>query len=194
MRESARRRRWCEHSLVHACAQRTCGSRPTFALSGGLQLVRPASVEGVRSAPHAHVLRARLQVGKHTKKIAAAVWNKDNVLAMAAQDRSVTLSDGVTGDTLKTFHLKVGTQGSSKRYVNKQGTREGICCCASERDRHDGQVCKGPAGWSGQASSGRCCESEARLAGALSAARGSSSAVLLGVAGLARGPVRVGQA
>lgn len=45
-------------------------------------------------------------VGKHTKKIVAAVWNKDNLLAMAAQDKSVTLTDGVTGDTIKTFHLK----------------------------------------------------------------------------------------
>lgn len=45
-------------------------------------------------------------VGKHTKKIVAAAWNKDNVLAMAAQDKSVTLTDGVTGDTIKNFHLK----------------------------------------------------------------------------------------
>ena len=45
-------------------------------------------------------------VGKHTKKVVSAVWNKDNLLAMASQDRSVTLTDGVTGDTIKTFNLK----------------------------------------------------------------------------------------
>lgn len=28
-------------------------------------------------------------VGKHTKKIVAAVWNKDNLLAMAAQVRTL---------------------------------------------------------------------------------------------------------
>ncbi|PNW73788.1 hypothetical protein CHLRE_13g572700v5 [Chlamydomonas reinhardtii] len=45
-------------------------------------------------------------VGKHTKKIVAAAWNKDNIMALAGQDKTVTLTDGVTGDTIKTFHLK----------------------------------------------------------------------------------------
>lgn len=29
-------------------------------------------------------------------------------MALAGQDKTVTLTDGVTGDTIKTFHLKVG--------------------------------------------------------------------------------------
>ena len=44
-------------------------------------------------------------VGKHTKKIAFAVWNKDNMLATAGLDRIVSLTDGATGDTVSSFAL-----------------------------------------------------------------------------------------
>lgn len=45
-------------------------------------------------------------VGKHTKKIVCATWNKDNVLALASLDSNVTLTDGYTGETLRGFMLK----------------------------------------------------------------------------------------
>ncbi len=51
--------------------------------------------------PHSHIHasshiasreRKRIPyVGKHTKRIVSAVWNKDNVLAMAGQDRMVSV-------------------------------------------------------------------------------------------------------
>ncbi|KXZ49298.1 hypothetical protein GPECTOR_22g892 [Gonium pectorale] len=65
-----------------------------------------ATVKGNLMMYNARERKKTPLVGKHTKKIVAAAWNKDNVLAMAAQDKSVTLTDGVTGDTIKTFHLK----------------------------------------------------------------------------------------
>ncbi|GLC35581.1 hypothetical protein PLESTB_000191100 [Pleodorina starrii] len=65
-----------------------------------------ATVKGNLMMYNARERKKTPLVGKHTKKIVAAAWNKDNVLAMAAQDKTVTLTDGVTGDTIKTFHLK----------------------------------------------------------------------------------------
>ncbi|GAX77949.1 hypothetical protein CEUSTIGMA_g5391.t1 [Chlamydomonas eustigma] len=44
-------------------------------------------------------------VGKHTKKIAFAVWNKDNILATAGLDCMVSLTDGTTGETISSFML-----------------------------------------------------------------------------------------
>lgn len=40
-------------------------------------------------------------VGKHTRKIAHAVWNKDNLLATAGLDRQVSLTDGANGETVR---------------------------------------------------------------------------------------------
>eukprot|EP00798_Chlamydomonas_sp_ICE-L_P012670 gene12669-15902_t len=45
-------------------------------------------------------------VGKHTKKIVSAVWNKGNLLAMAGLDRMVTITAGDTGETTQAFQLK----------------------------------------------------------------------------------------
>lgn len=45
-------------------------------------------------------------LGKHTKRIVAGVWNKDNVLALTALDKAVTLSDGLSGETLQTCVIK----------------------------------------------------------------------------------------
>lgn len=44
-------------------------------------------------------------VGKHTKKVSFAVWNKDHVLATAGLDRTVSLTDGATGETMSSFVL-----------------------------------------------------------------------------------------
>ncbi|MEW5318051.1 MAG: hypothetical protein WDW38_009304 [Sanguina aurantia] len=45
-------------------------------------------------------------VGKHTKKIVTAVWNKDNLLALTSLDRTVTITDGGTGETTRSFVIK----------------------------------------------------------------------------------------
>lgn len=67
-------------------------------------------------------------VGKHTKKIVSALWNRDNILTMAGQDRQVTITDGLTGETLKAFTVKADPyelcvadkkdDGASKREEN----------------------------------------------------------------------------
>lgn len=45
-------------------------------------------------------------VGKHTKKIVSALWNRDNILTMAGQDRQLTITDGLSGETIKQYTLK----------------------------------------------------------------------------------------
>lgn len=44
-------------------------------------------------------------VGKHTKKISFAAWNKDNLLATTGLDRTVSITDGFNGETVRTFTL-----------------------------------------------------------------------------------------
>lgn len=44
-------------------------------------------------------------VGKHTKKVAYAMWNKDDMLATAGLDRMVSITDGATGETVRSFNL-----------------------------------------------------------------------------------------
>ena len=39
-------------------------------------------------------------LGKHTKKITCGAWNSDNLLALGADDKSISISN-VDGDTLK---------------------------------------------------------------------------------------------
>mmetsp|Transcript_36982 Transcript_36982/g.82211 ORF Transcript_36982/g.82211 Transcript_36982/m.82211 type:complete len:1366 (+) Transcript_36982:300-4397(+) len=45
-------------------------------------------------------------VGKHTKKITCIAWNKDNLLATAGMDRVVSITDGTSGETTRTFQIK----------------------------------------------------------------------------------------
>ncbi|KAG1674427.1 hypothetical protein FOA52_012954 [Chlamydomonas sp. UWO 241] len=44
-------------------------------------------------------------VGKHTRKITHAVWNKDHVLATTGLDRQVALTDGANGETIRSFAI-----------------------------------------------------------------------------------------
>jgi len=45
-------------------------------------------------------------LGKHTKKVVCMAWNKDNMLAMAGADKIVTITDVVSGDTVRQFPIK----------------------------------------------------------------------------------------
>lgn len=90
-----------------------------------------ATVKGNLMMYNARERKKTPYVGKHTKKIVAAVWNKDNLLAMASQDKSVTLTDGVTGDTIKTFHLKAGQGGRPGRGGGREGAGDAATRCVA---------------------------------------------------------------
>ncbi|GBF91989.1 hypothetical protein Rsub_04713 [Raphidocelis subcapitata] len=45
-------------------------------------------------------------VGKHTKRVLCGAWNAEGLLLLGAADKTVSLTDGDTGDTLKVWQLK----------------------------------------------------------------------------------------
>ncbi|XP_063635799.1 WD repeat-containing protein 19 [Cydia splendana] len=44
-------------------------------------------------------------IGKHTKKITSAAWNKDNILVLASEDKSLSINNA-DGDTLRVISLR----------------------------------------------------------------------------------------
>lgn len=44
-------------------------------------------------------------IGKHTKKITAAAWNKDSILVLASEDKSLSINNS-DGDTLRVITLR----------------------------------------------------------------------------------------
>lgn len=44
-------------------------------------------------------------IGKHTKKITCAAWNKDSILVLASEDKSLSINNA-DGDTLRVISLR----------------------------------------------------------------------------------------
>lgn len=44
-------------------------------------------------------------IGKHTKKITCGAWNRDNLLALGSEDKTISVSN-IEGDTLKIINLR----------------------------------------------------------------------------------------
>lgn len=44
-------------------------------------------------------------IGKHTKKITCAAWNKDSILVLASEDKSLSINNS-DGDTLRMISLR----------------------------------------------------------------------------------------
>eukprot|EP00873_Tetraselmis_striata_P029142 jgi/Tetstr1/449406/TSEL_036501.t1 len=62
--------------------------------------------------------------GKHTKSITCGQWNVENLLAMGGDDATLTVTDGLDGDTIKTVALKAEPHEvifSSKKETDSRG-------------------------------------------------------------------------
>lgn len=46
-------------------------------------------------------------LGKHTKTITCGAWNSENYLAMGGNDLTMTVTNGIDGEALKTLNLKM---------------------------------------------------------------------------------------
>jgi len=55
--------------------------------------------------PYVCVYRKTPVLGKHTKKIKCGCWSKQDLLALASEDRSLTVSNA-DGDTVRTFSVQ----------------------------------------------------------------------------------------
>lgn len=44
-------------------------------------------------------------IGKHTKRITCAAWNKDSILVLASEDKSLSINNA-DGDTLRIISLR----------------------------------------------------------------------------------------
>eukprot|EP00879_Flechtneria_rotunda_P026426 GHRR01028175.1.p1 GENE.GHRR01028175.1~~GHRR01028175.1.p1 ORF type:complete len:731 (+),score=226.61 GHRR01028175.1:88-2280(+) len=76
-----------------------------LAWASNSQLLAVGTVKGNLQLYHIREKRRTPSVGKHTKRVCTGAWDRNNLLAMAALDKTVTISDQ-SGDTIKTLNFK----------------------------------------------------------------------------------------
>ncbi|GBP76948.1 WD repeat-containing protein 19 [Eumeta japonica] len=76
-----------------------------IAWAHGEPLLAVATIKGNLALYNHHTTKRIPIIGKHTKKITCAAWNKDNILVLASEDKSLSINNS-DGDTLRVVALR----------------------------------------------------------------------------------------